>query len=300
MRILISGASGLIGQPLTAQLEKQGHQIARLVRRPADWAKKEVYWDPEKGSLDKSPLVEFAPEAVIHLAGENIASGRWNDTLKAKIRDSRVNGTDILALALASLDPKPKCLIMASATGYYGERGDELLIENAASGHNFLAEVCQAWEASAKPAEDAGIRVVKLRTGVVLSKKGGALKKMLTPFRLGAGGVIGDGRQYLSWITLADMVSAYLFALENENLSGPVNAVSPNPVTNKEFTKALGRALFRPTLFPLPASTARMLFGEMAEELLLASTRAKPGALERAGFTFSHPEIREALKAVLK
>lgn len=299
MRILISGASGLIGTALMAELKKQGHQIARLVRRPADWAKKEVYWDSEKGSLDKSPLVEFQPEAVIHLAGENIAAGRWNKKLKAKIRDSRVNGTRVLSQVLASLEPKPKVLVMASAMGYYGDRGNELLIENADPGDNFLAKVCTEWEAAAQPAEEAGIRVVKLRTGVVLSKKGGALKKMLLPFRLGLGGVMGNGRQYMSWITLTDVVRAYLFALEQDSLSGPVNAVSPNPVTNKEFTKTLGKVLFRPTLFSMPASTVRMVFGEMAEELLLASARVKPGALEKAGFKFAHPELKEALKSVL-
>ena len=300
MRILISGSSGLIGTALCTALEEQGHSLARLVRRPADGSKHEAYWNPARGSLDKSPLVDFAPEAVINLAGENVASGRWNERKKAAIRDSRVNGTRVLSQTLASLETPPKVLLNASAMGYYGDQGDQLLLENSEPGTSFLAEVCQQWEAAANPARGAGIRVVHLRTGVVLSKKGGALKRMLLPFRLGLGGVLGNGRQYFSWITLDDLVKAYIFALEHSEISGPVNGVAPNPVTNRVFTKALGKALFRPTIFPMPASTARMVFGEMADELLLASARVKPGVLEKAGFPFEHPEILEALRSVLK
>jgi hypothetical protein len=250
--------------------------------------------------LDKAPLVDIAPDVVINLAGESIAQGRWNKRKKAAIRDSRVNGTRVLSLALASLETKPKVFLCASAVGYYGDRGDETLLENSGPGNNFLAEVCQEWEAATQAAGDAGIRVVQVRTGVVLTKQGGGLKKMLLPFKLGLGGVIGNGRQYLSWITLDDIVQAYLYLMEHGEISGPVNAVSPNPVTNRQFTKALGKALLRPTLFPLPASTARLVFGEMAEALLLSSARAKPGILEGAGFQFQHPEILPALRSVLK
>jgi uncharacterized protein (TIGR01777 family) len=244
-------------------------------------------------------LVDIAPDVVINLAGEKIA-GRWNKRKKAAIRNSRVNGTSILAQALATLDPKPKVFIAASAIGFYGDRGNEVLLENSAPGHNFLAKVCQEWEAATKPASQAGIRVVNVRTGIVLSKKGGALKQMLLPFRLGLGGVIGNGKQYFSWITLEDIVRIYLYAMEHKELSGPINAVAPHPVTNKQFTKALGRALFRPTILPLPASTARLVFGELADEGLLASERVQPGILDGAGFQFTQTEILPALRSVLK
>jgi uncharacterized protein (TIGR01777 family) len=300
MRILIAGSSGLIGSALTTALQGQGHTLARLVRRAADNSRREVYWDPERGSLDKSPLVDIAPEVVINLAGENIAGGRWTDRRKAAIRDSRVNGTRVLSQAITSLEPKPKIFLCASAVGYYGDRGDTVLMEDSGPGDNFLSKVCQDWELATEPAREAGIRVVNLRIGVVLSKKGGALKKMLLPFRLGLGGVIGNGRQYFSWITLEDLVRVFLFAMEHSEISGPVNAVAPHPVTNKQFTKALGKALVRPTLRPMPASTARLAFGEMADELLLASARAQPGVLEGAGFQFQQGTILTALRAVLK
>lgn len=300
MRILISGSSGLIGSALRKKLVEAGHELGFLVRRQADHSKNEVYWDAERGSLDRGPLAEFAPEAVIHLAGENVGKGRWNARKKAKIRDSRVKGTAILAQALASLSEKPRVFLCASASGYYGSRGDEVLDESAASGDNFLAGVCGEWEAACEPARAAGIRVVNLRTGIVLSKKGGALPKILTPFRFGVGGIIGNGRQYMSWIDLEDEVRAILWALEKSDLSGPVNLVAPNPVTNRVFTKTLGRVLFRPTCFPLPASTARMIFGEKADELLLAGARIQPKALLDSGFEFRFPKLKEALKHVLK
>jgi len=300
MRILITGASGLVGSSLSERLRAQGHQISRLVRHSSNSSRGEAYWNPEGGSVDKTGIDVLNPEIVVHLAGENIAGGRWNAERKRKIHDSRVNGTRALADTLAHLEIRPKAFICASAVGYFGSRGDEVLTEESAPGDGFLAEVCQEWESASELASKAGIRTANLRFGVILSREGGALKKMLLPFKLGLGGVIGSGKQYMSWITLDDVVGAIEFAIQNESLKGPVNTVSPNPVTNKEFTKTLGRVLWRPTCFPLPASTARMLIGEMADELLLASIRVKPAKLEKAGYKFQYPDLKEALKHVLK
>lgn len=299
MKVLISGSSGMIGTQVVSRLEGEGHTIGRLVRRKADRSKNEIYWNPAQGSLDKSALQDFAPEAVVHLAGESIAKGRWNKAKKDRIRDSRINGTQILSLSLVNLETPPRVLVSASALGFYGDRGDEMMTENSPAGEGFLPEVCTGWEKATDLAKEKGIRVVNLRIGVVLSPKGGALAKMLTPFKLGLGGVIGKGHQYMSWIALDDLVDAIDFAIKNEDFQGPANAVAPYPVTNKEFTKTLGRVLFRPTCFPIPASTARMVFGEMAEDLLLASTRVKPAKLELAGFKFQYPELKGALKHVL-
>jgi len=289
----------MVGTALVTLLEQEGHTIGRLVRRRADRTKAEVYWDPNRGSLDKDPLANFGPEAVIHLAGENIAQGRWTEAKKARIRDSRIKGTRVLAECLASLETPPKVLICASAIGFYGSRGEEILKEESSQGDNFLARVCAEWEAAAQPARDRGIRVVTIRTGVVLSPGGGALKKMLLPFKMGLGGVIGNGRQYFSWITLDDLVGVFQFALKEEKVSGPYNATAPFPVTNRVFTKTLGRVLWRPTLFSIPASTARMVFGEMADEMLLASARVDSSKLAAAGFSFQYPHLKEALKHVL-
>lgn len=300
MRILISGSSGMIGSALVSALEGEGHTIGRLVRRTANHGKNEVYWDPGRGSLDKTSLVDFAPEAVINLAGESIASGRWTSKKKAKIRDSRVHGSAVLAESLASLENPPRVFINASAIGFYGNRGQEKLSESSPSGEGFLAEVCRAWEVATEPAQKKGIRVVLVRTGIVLDLHGGALKKMLLPFKLGLGGVIGNGRQYMSWISIEDEVGILQFALTHDSLQGPVNAVAPNPVTNREFTKTLGRVLFRPTLVPMPASTARMIFGEKAEELLLAGARVLPEKLLQAGYSFKYPELKPALKYLLR
>ncbi len=296
MKILISGSSGLLGSALVEVLTKEGHEIGRLVRRKSKPESNEIYWDPERGSLDKTALEDFGPEAAINLAGESIAQGRWSPKKKAKIRDSRVNGTRVLAQALGSLSKFPKVLVCPSAVGYYGDRGDAVMTEQDAPGRGFLAEVCQAWEAAAQPARDKGIRVVHFRIGVVLSAKGGALKKMLLPFKLGMGGVIGSGRQYWSWVALEDVVGAIQFAVQNPALQGPVNLVAPHPVTNREFTKTLGRVLWRPTYFSIPASTARMVFGEMADELLLASTRVEPEKLKQSGFSFQYPQLKPALQ----
>ena len=300
MRILITGASGLVGSALSERLSTQGHSISRLVRHQANTSRGEAYWSPEGGSVDKSGIDQLKPEIVINLAGENIAGGRWNDERKRKIRDSRVNGTRALADTLAHLEIKPKAFICASAIGFYGSRGDEPLTEDSSPGEGFLAEVCQEWEEASERAAKAGIRTVNLRIGVVLSPEGGALKKMLLPFKLGVGGVIGSGRQYMSWIALDDLVKVIEYAIQNESLRGPVNAVAPDPVTNKEFTKTLGRVLWRPTCLPMPASTARMLIGEMADALLLASTRVVPAKLEKSGFKFDHPGLKGALTQLLK
>jgi hypothetical protein len=238
-------------------------------------------------------------DAVVHLAGENIAAGRWTAARKARIRDSRVKGTQLISETLAAMHRHPRVLVSASAIGYYGDRGSELLREESAPGTGFLPEVCGQWESATDPASRSGIRVVHIRLGFVLSSRGGALGKMLLPFKMGIGGKIGSGEQYMSWITLSDLCAAILHCIEAGTLHGPVNAVSPSPVTNLEFTKTLGRILSRPTIFPLPAFLARLALGEMADELLLASTRVDPVKLRNTGFAFQHPDLHSALSAVL-
>jgi hypothetical protein len=239
-------------------------------------------------------------DGVVHLAGESIAAGRWTEKKKRRIRDSRVRGTRLLAESLAGLQNPPRVFVGASAMGYYGDRGEEVLREESAPGTLFLSAVCREWESAAQPLSARGVRVVHARFGLVLGSSGGALAKMLPPFRLGLGGVLGRGDQYMSWISLDDAVGALLHALSTESLSGPVNAASPAPVTNREFTKTLGRVLGRPTIFPLPAWAARLIFGQMAEELLLASARLEPAKLLKTGFTFRHPDLETALRHVLK
>ncbi len=299
MRIVVSGSSGLIGSALVPFLTTSGHGVIHLLRStsPTPSLGESWSWDPERGtvlSVGREP-----PEAVVHLAGENIAAARWTERQKAAIRDSRVKGTRLLCDLVARYSPPPKVLVCASAVGYYGDRGDEILKEESASGSGFLPDVCREWEAATQPAVERGIRVINLRTGVVLSPSGGALAKMLTPFKLGAGGVMGRGRQYMSWIALDDVVGAIHFALSNESLRGPVNAVAPNPVTNREFTQTLGRVLSRPTLFPMPAFAARLALGEMADALLLASTRVEPARLLASGFTFRYADLEGALRHLL-
>jgi uncharacterized protein (TIGR01777 family) len=294
--IVVSGASGLIGGTLCESLAARGCEVRKLVRNRA--AKQgEIRWDPDRGEIDSALLAGV--EGVVHLAGENIGDGRWTAEKKRRIRDSRVQGTRLLCDALAAMPSPPRVLIAGSAIGYYGSRGDLPLDEESSPGNDFLANVCQEWEAAAESARAAGIRVVKLRTGVVLSTKGGALAKMLFPFKLGVGGVVGDGRQYMSWITLEDEVRVIEHALAADSLSGPLNSVSPNPVTNREFTKTLGRVLGRPTIFPMPAFAARLAFGEMADALLLSSTRVVPKQLAQAGFAFKQPELEAALSDVI-
>jgi uncharacterized protein (TIGR01777 family) len=297
MIIAVTGSTGLVGSHLVKELESKGHLVRRLVRHDVKDAEREIRWNPDAGEIDAAEL--NGVDAVVHLAGENIAGQRWNEDFKRRILESRIKGTKLLAETLANLEMKPAVLVSASATGYYGNRGDEEVDELAPSGNGFLAEVCREWEAAVEPAHDAGIRVVKLRIGPVLSPEGGALAKMLPPFKLGVGGVVGSGRQYFSWIELDDLVLAIVFALETESLAGPVNAVAPGAVTNREFTKTLGRVLGRPTIFPMPAFAARLAFGEMADEMLLGGVRVSPHELTAAGFQFAHPHLEPALRYLL-
>ncbi len=297
MNILVSGATGLVGQALCKTLKPEGHTVRGMVRHATPFSPDAVYWDPSKGILSPADLEGL--DAVVHLAGEPIAAGRWTEARKQRILDSRVNGTRLLCERLAGCKSPPSVLIAASAMGFYGSRGDEVLTEDSAVGEGFLAEVCQAWEEATKPASDAGIRVVNLRIGLVLSREGGALGKMLPAFKLGLGGTLGGGLPWMSWIHLNDLVSAIVHSLSTESLAGPVNGVSPEPVTNRTFTKTLGRVLGRPTFLPVPTPVLRMALGEMADELLLSSMRIMPERLQSSGFTFQFDNLESALRDVL-
>jgi uncharacterized protein (TIGR01777 family) len=297
LQVLISGASGLVGRELTAFLERRGDSVLKLVRSRDRTDKNNVYWDPEVGLLDGAGFEGV--DAVVHLAGENIAEGKWTDEKKARIRDSRVKGTTLLSNRISSLKVKPRVLVSASAIGIYGNRGSEVLTENSSPGDDFLSGVCRDWESSTNAAKEAGIRVVNARIGIVLSKAGGALGKLLVPFKMGVGGKVGDGKQYMSWIAIADLISAIAFAIESDFLNGPVNLVAPNSVTNEAFTNTLGEVLSRPTILPAPAFAMRMLFGEMADALLLSSARVVPEKLISSGYKFQYPELKSALKNVL-
>ncbi len=297
MKILISGSHGLVGTALIKALEPDGHEIYRLVRHYPN-SPTEIEWSPERYSIALSLIEGF--DAVVHLAGESIAEGRWTDEKKKRIRESRTRGTKLLADALGNLTNPPRVLLSASAIGYYGDRGDEVLTESSPPGDGFLSDVCVEWEKTTAHATAMGIRVMNSRFGIILDKEGGALKKMLTPFRMGIGGRIGSGKQWMSWIALDDVVGALKLALTNESLTGPVNFVAPNPVRNAEFTKTLGHALSRPTLLPIPAFGVRLAFGEMADALLLSSQRVEPKILKGAGFEFQYPELGLALSHVLK
>lgn len=295
MRVLVSGASGLIGSALVERLTADGHEVVRLTRRRGQAG--EIYWDPVS---DVPPaLPEAGIDAAVHLAGENVGSGRWTERKRALIRDSRVNGARLLAAALARLKPLPGALVGASAVGYYGDRGDEVLDEQSGPGAGFLARVCRDAEAEIAFAGQTGIRAVSLRFGLVLAVRGGALAAMLPVFRMGLGGWLGSGRQYLSWIALDDAVSAVEFCLTTPSLEGPVIAASPFPVTSRAFAQALGRAVGRPALLPVPAFALRLRFGEMAREMLLASQRVNPTRLTSAGFQFRFPDLDGALRAAL-
>lgn len=296
MKVLITGASGLLGSALRPLLASEGRQVIRMGRE-ASQLPDVITWNPARREIDRSKFEGFA--AVVHLAGENIAGSRWSDEAKSRIRNSRIEGTRFLSEELAKLKNKPEVLVCASAVGFYGDRGDEPLTEESPPGIGFLAEVCQEWEAAAQPARDAGIRVVHFRFGMILSRKEGALAKMLTPFKLGVGGIIGNGRQYWSWISVDDAAQLCRFAIETKTLSGPVNAVAPEATTNAEFTKTLGRVLGRPTIFPVPAFAARLAFGEMADALLLASARVLPKVLESAQFPYRHRTLEGAFRALL-
>ena len=297
MKLLISGSHGLVGKALIKSLEAEGHEIFRLVRR-APSSDSEIEWSPDRYSIALARLEGF--DAVVHLAGESIASGRWDEEKKRKIRESRVKGTKLLSDALANLARPPKTLISASAIGYYGNRGDEVLTETSSPGDDFLSGVCVEWENATAHAAEKGIRVVNTRFGIILDSKGGALAKMLTPFRMGVGGRIGSGKQWMSWIALDDVVGAIEHALASETVKGPVNFVAPNPVRNAEFTKTLGRVLSRPTIFPIPAFGVRLVFGEMADALLLSSQRVEPTRLKAAVYQFKYANLETALRHVLE
>lgn len=298
MKILVSGASGFIGSRIVAALAKQRHEVLRLSRQAADANDPRlIHWDVEKGELDPRSLEGL--DAVIHLAGENLSAKRWTPAFKAQILESRVKGTQLLLSALAQVRQRPKTFIAAAAIGIYGDSGAQEVSEDSPLGSDFLAQVCQAWETETRKAGELGCRVVQLRIGMVLGQEGGALAKMLLPFRLGVGGKVGSGRQYYSWISIDDLVKAFLFALNNEALSGVYNAVSPNPVMNAQFTNSLGRAVSRPAYFPMPAFLARLAFGEMADALLLGGQKVSPSRLKAAGFQWDHPFIGEALNKIV-
>jgi uncharacterized protein (TIGR01777 family) len=297
MQIAVTGCRGLVGSAVLPVLAAGGHRVTHVVRGEAR-GDRETSWDPAHGLRQPDRLEGL--DAVVHLAGESIATGRWTPERKAAIRQSRVEGTRRLSENLARLAQPPRVLVCASAVGYYGDRGEESLREESSPGHGFLAEVCQEWEASAEPAVRAGIRVVHLRFGMILSPTGGALKRMLLPFRLGLGGAIGTGRQFLSWIAIDDAIGAIVHALSTESLRGPVNVVAPTAITNTEFTRALARVLSRPAVATLPAAAARIIFGEMAEELLLASARVLPARLQDSGYAFRFSELEGALRHLLR
>lgn len=293
MNILITGGSGLIGQELQSLFASGGHRVTILTRskNPPEGFRS---WDPRAEEFSPDWFEGF--ETIVHLAGENIAGKRWTSTVKEQILSSRRDLTGKLSAALSKLPKPPHTLISASAIGWYGNRGDETLTESSAAGAGYLSDVCRVWEQAADPARDAGIRVVHPRIGVVLSPKGGALKKMLLPFKLGVGGVLGSGKQFMSWIGLDDLAGAIFHLIKDESIEGPVNCVAPHPVTNREFTKTLGKVLSRPTLFPVPGMMARLAFGEMAEELLLSGAKVLPEKLLATGYQFRSPDLEDCLR----
>ncbi|QDU82059.1 Epimerase family protein [Polystyrenella longa] len=298
MKVAITGATGLVGRALTQFLEARGDQVFPVTRSKEGKGMEAVFWSPQEGEIEKNKLEGI--DAVVHLAGENIASGRWTPELKRKIVESREKGTRLLAETIAGLENPPEVLISSSAIGYYGDRGESQLTEESAPGTGFLPDTCKLWEGATTPASDAGIRVAIIRTGIVLSKEGGALQKMLLPFKLGLGGKVGSGKQYWSWVALEDLVRIIHFAMTHPKISGPVNGTAPCPVTNYEFTKTLGKVLKRPTCLPVPAFAVRTALGEMADDLLLASANVIPAKLEQEGFLFELLSLEDALQSILK
>lgn len=293
MKVLVTGSTGLVGKKIVSGLKDAGHQVVKLVRgetRGSD----EFTWDPEGGKIDARAFEGV--DSVIHLAGEGIATKRWSAEQKAKIKDSRVKGTLLISNTIAALPKPPKALISASAIGFYGDRGNEMLTEGSTNGEGFLAEVCREWEGATRSAEAVGVRVVHGRLGVVLSREGGALKMMLPPFMMGAGGPLGDGRQYMSWIDVDDAAKAFIYLATESNVSGAVNLVAPNPHTNGEFTKTLAKVISRPAFFPVPTIGVKVMFGEMGTELLLASNRVSSEKLVGSGYSFKYPDLDGALK----
>lgn len=296
MKILITGSSGLIGSALIRSLNANGHTTLRLLRN--NITVDSPFWDPDNSIINMAGIKSI--DAVVHLAGEGIAEGRWYKRKKNRILKSRVVGTKLIADFFAKSDTKPKVIISASGVGYYGDCGDNKVDENSHHGSGFLADVAKQWEDAALPAAKAGIRLVNIRLGMVLSSSGGALKKMIPPYKLGLAGIIGDGKQYMSWVCIDDVIEVIQYIINNQSITGPVNLVSPHPVTNHQFTKTLGTVLHRPTIFRMPAFAARLAFGEMADELLLSSTRAVPGKLTNSGYKFRYPELREAFEHLIR
>lgn len=297
MRILMTGATGLIGSALVAALRADGHDVVRIVRSEPAAGSGDIQFDPKSHVVNTDPFE--GADAVVHLAGENVAQ-HWTPEARKRIRSSRIGLTEVLTETVAQLDKRPRVFASASATGYYGDRGDEVLTEDSPPGAGFLAEVCQEWEAATQPAAEAGIRVANLRFAPVLTPQGGVLAKILTPFRMGMGGKLGSGDQYMSWIALDDALAAIRYVLETDGLEGPFNVTSPNPVTNRDFTQTLGKVLGRPTFFTVPAAAARAAMGEMADETMLASARVVPARLQAAGFTFLFPDLEPALRHLLE
>ena len=297
MRVLVSGSTGLIGSSLVGSLEGSRHEVVRLLRPQSRTSSNGIMWDPAAGRLNPREVEGF--DSVVHLSGENIANRRWSEEQMARIRDSRIGSTTLLAETLASLESPPSVFACASAGGYYGDRGDEMLDEDAAAGTGFMATSTREWEEATGPAASAGIRVVNLRIGVVLTAAGGMLSRVLPIFRLGLGGRLGSGSQYMSWLTRSDVVDAAVWTLERDDLSGPVNVSSPNPVTNSEFTRALGRALGRPAVLVVPAFALRLVQGDLAD-VVTSSARMIPTRLRESGFEFRHPEIDGALEWALR
>ena len=296
MNVLVTGSHGMIGTALIPRLRARGDRVLRLVRSEPEGSD-DVRWDPPAGTIDSGALEGV--DAVVHLAGVGIGDKKWTDARKKEVLDSRTVPTALLARTLAALDTKPRVLVSASAIGYYGDRGDDVLTEAAAPGDDFGARVCREWEAATEPAEEAGIRVIRTRTGLVLTARGGFLKRLLLPFKLGIGGRLGSGRQWMSWITLDDDLDAILHLIDTDSLAGPVNLTAPNPVSNAEFTEQFGRAVHRPTVIPTPMPALKLVYGSELVDTLLGSQRVVPEKLEQSGFTFSQPELEGALRAVL-